>query len=64
MDKLIEVVVDELRQRKSFVSDSLAMGHAKDYSEYRAMCGEIRGYSLIEDYIIDLAKRMEQSDDD
>ena len=36
---------------------------AKDYAEYQKLCGEIRGLSMAEGFILDLAKQMEFSDD-
>jgi len=63
MDKVLEVVLKEARDRKSFVIDELARGTVSDFAAYQKLCGEIRGYSLIEDYILDLAKRMESADE-
>lgn len=63
MDRVLEVVVKEIRDRKTFVVDELARGTLKDFAEYQKLCGEVRGYSLIEEYILDLAKRMESADE-
>ncbi len=64
MDKFLEIVLKEIRERRMFVVDNLAGGNLKDFSEYQKLCGEIRGYSLIEGYILDLARQLEHSDDE
>jgi len=64
MDKLLELVLKEIRERKVFVVDNLAEGNLKDFSEYQKLCGEVRGYSLVEGYILDLARKLEHSDDE
>lgn len=63
MDRALEVVVEEIREKRSMVIDAMARGAAKDFSEYQKLCGVIQGYSAIEGYILDLAKTMEQSDE-
>lgn len=64
MDKALEVVLSEAREKRAQLISALAEGMAKDYAAYQKLCGEIRGYSVIEGYILDLAKHMEHADDD
>jgi hypothetical protein len=45
------------------VVEAVSNNAAKDYAEYQKLCGEIRGLSLTEGFILDLAKNMEYSDD-
>jgi hypothetical protein len=59
----LEVLVKECREKKEQLSQALMGAAAKDYAEYRAICGEIRGLSYAEEAIKDLAKRLENSDD-
>jgi hypothetical protein len=63
MDNSLEVLVYQCRERRNSISDSLVSGVAKDYAEYRAICGEIRGLLSAEQLIMDLAKNMETSDE-
>jgi hypothetical protein len=63
MDKVLETILKETRDRKAFVSEELTRGTVSDFAAYQKLCGEIRGYSLIEDYILDLAKHMESADE-
>jgi len=59
----IEAAIKELRDRRTQLSDALANRAAKTFDEYQFICGEIRGLTAIESYLIDLAKRMEYEDD-
>ena len=64
MDKVIEVVLNELRARRAQLSDAAASGAAKNYEDYKYMCGEIRGLTNVEMYLLDLAKNLEHFDDE
>jgi hypothetical protein len=58
-----DVVVKEIEERRESIAQALISGSAKDYSEYRDLCGEIRGLSRAHVFITDLVKRMEQDDE-
>lgn len=62
-EKIIEVVLRELRERRSQLSDAIASNGAKTFEDYKYMCGEIRGLTAVEMYLLDLAKNMEQFDE-
>lgn len=51
---------DEQRQSQIEV---LLSGGAKDYAEYKHICGVIRGLDLADANIRDLAQRMKDNDD-
>jgi hypothetical protein len=57
------VVLKELEERRDSLAQALISGAAKDYSEYRSLCGEIRGLSHAHTYIVDLVKRLENDDE-
>ena len=63
MERVLEVVVQEIQAKRVMVTEAMARGAAKDFPEYQKLCGVIQGYSAIEGYILDLAKTMEQSDE-
>jgi len=63
MDKTMEIILKNIWGKREQLSEALANGAAKDFSEYQKLCGEIRGLSVAEGYIKDLAKQMEQSDE-
>ena len=60
----LEVLVKEYREKIESLTIALESGSAKDYAEYRAICGEIRGLTHAKRAVEDLAKRLENSDDD
>jgi hypothetical protein len=59
----IEAAIKELRERRTQLSEAVANRAASTFDEYQYMCGEIRGLTTIEIYLLDLAKRMEHEDD-
>jgi hypothetical protein len=63
MDKTLEVLIKQYRDKRSQIADAVSSGAAKDYAEYRALCGEIRGLLTAESYLLDLAKNLENADD-
>ena len=60
---IIEAALKEIRERRAQLSDALANKAAKTYDEYQFICGEIRGLTAVEIYLVDLAKTMEHDDD-
>ena len=63
MDKTLEVLLKQVRDKREQVVEAVSNSAAKDYSEYQKLCGEIRGLSLAEGFILDLAQKMEFSDE-
>lgn len=63
MTTVFDVVLKELNERQDVVTQALVAGAAKDFAEYRNMCGEIRGLSLARAHIIDLVRKMETNDE-
>lgn len=63
MDKTFEVLLKQVRDKREQVVEAVSNSAAKDYSEYQKLCGEIRGLSITEGFILDLAKKMEFSDE-
>ena len=57
------VVLKEIEDRRDQIAQALISGAAKDYSEYKSLCGEIRGLSLAHGYITDLVRKMEHDDE-
>jgi hypothetical protein len=63
MDKTLEVLLKQVREKRDQIVEAVSNNAAKDYAEYQKLCGEIRGLSLTEGFILDLAKNMEYSDE-
>lgn len=61
--RAIEAALKELRERRSQLSDALANRAASTFDEYQFICGEIRGLTAVEIYLVDLAKNLEHNDD-
>ena len=61
---VFSVVIKEIEEKQKYLADALASGAAKDYAEYKFMCGEIRGLSFAHSYVNDLVRKMEQDDDE
>lgn len=58
------VIQREIQERKASLEKALIDGAAKDYADYRAMCGEIRGLNHAHVYVNDLVQRLERGEDD
>lgn len=64
MDKTLEIIKEKINEKQAQLAHAVGSCAAKDYAEYRAMCGEIRGLSIAEGFILDLAAQMERNDDE
>lgn len=64
MDKYFQLLLKNIDERRMYVAQALYAGSAKDYSEYRGMCGEIRGLSLAYEAVEDLLRKLEKDDDE
>ena len=58
------VVMKEIEEHRESIARALIDGTARDYADYRSMCGEIRGLSVAHAFINDLVRKMEQDDDE
>ena len=60
----MHVIVKDLEERVVALKDSVSSGAAKDFAEYKSMCGEIRGLSHAHIYLNDLVRRIENGQDE
>ena len=63
MEKAFEIIIKQVRDKREQIVEAVANNAAKDFADYQKLCGEIRGLSLAEGFILDLAKNMEHLDD-
>lgn len=63
MANALDAVIKEIEDRRDAVAHALIDGSAADYSEYKSMCGEIRGLSLAHSYVTDLVRKLERDDE-
>ena len=54
MEKEITVVLSQIKEKRDQIATAVSTSAAKDYAEYQKLCGEIRGLSIAEGYILDL----------
>lgn len=59
-----DVLTRDIEEKRDAVARALVDGAARDYAEYKSMCGEIRGLSIAHAFINDLVRRMEQDEDE
>lgn len=64
MDKYFQLILKDIDERRLYIAKALYEGAAKDYSEYRGMCGEIRGLSLAYEMTEALLRKLEKDDDE
>jgi len=63
-NKPLSILRKKLRERMNDLADTVAGGGAKDFGEYRNLCGVIHGLAIAEREILDLQSAMEQSEDE
>jgi len=59
-----DVLVDMLDKEIVTKRDWIGSGQAKDYPEYQKICGEIKGLLFARQEILDLKRKLENSDDE
>ena len=62
-DKALNIVVKTIDNKVVQLQEALADGRVVSFDEYRKVCGEIRGLLTARNYITDLNKSMESSDE-
>jgi hypothetical protein len=63
MDKNLEYLLSEYKDRMKMLQDALGHGNCTSYEEYKYICGQLRGLEAACLTIVDLKKRMENSDE-
>ncbi len=63
-NKSLVIIRKKLRERMNDLADTVAGGGAKDFGDYRNLCGQIHGLAVAEREILDLQSALEQSEDD
>jgi len=58
------VLRDKLRTDMNNYADDLAGGGCRSFDEYQKLCGVIQGLAIAERYLIDLAAKVENSDEE
>jgi hypothetical protein len=62
--KLFEVLNQRINERVMELSRTLSDGVAKDYADYRGLCGVIKGLQTAQFEINDLLRKIKDDDDE
>ena len=63
MDKTLEYLLKEYKERMAMLTEAIARGNCKDFEEYKYVYGQLRGLEAACAVIEDLTNRLEKSDD-
>lgn len=63
-EKILEHLSSKLEDRKRQLTEYLCEGTAKDYAEYKALCGEIRGLLAAQVEASDLVRKLKELEDE
>jgi hypothetical protein len=62
-DKAFDILKRQIDDKVLQLQEALADGRVETYEEYKKVCGEVRGLLTARNYITDLNKVMENSDE-
>lgn len=62
-DKALNILVKQLDDKILQLQEALADGRVESFDEYKKVCGEVKGLLTARNYITDLNKAMENSDE-
>jgi len=61
---VFDLVLKNIGEQRESIARALVDGSARDYAEYKSMCGEVRGLSVAHALINDLRNKLERDDDE
>ena len=63
ISEFARVLREKLRTDMNNYADDLAGGQCRTFDEYQKLCGVIQGLAIAERHILDLAEKVEKSDE-
>lgn len=63
IQEFARVLREKLRTDMNNYTDDMAGGACQSYEQYQKLCGVIQGLALAERHLLDLAERLEKSDE-
>ena len=63
IQEFARVLREKIRTDMNNYADDIAGGACRTFEEYQKLCGVIQGLALAERYLLDLAQKVEQSDE-
>ena len=62
--QFVHVLKDKIREAMNNFTDDMANGQCTDFASYKELCGVVRGLAFAERHLLDLAKKIEESNDE
>lgn len=59
----VDILRKHIRDDMNNYADDVAGGACADFAAYQKLCGVIQGLAIAERHLLDLAKRVEESDE-
>ena len=63
IQNFVEVLRKKIRDDLNNYADDIAGGACQSFEQYQKLCGVIQGLAMAEAYLLDLAKKVEESDE-
>ena len=63
IENFVEVLRKKIREDLNNYADDIAGGACQNFEQYQKLCGVIQGLAMAESYLLDLAKKVEETDD-
>jgi hypothetical protein len=63
IQEFARVLREQIRKDMNNYADDLSSGQCRTFDEYQKLCGVIQGLAIAERYLLDLAKKVEDSDE-
>jgi hypothetical protein len=63
IQEFARVLRDKIRTDMNNYADDLAGGQCRSFDEYQKLCGVIQGLALAERHLLDLAEKVEKSNE-
>jgi hypothetical protein len=63
INKFVEVLRQKIREDLNNYADDIAGGACQNFEQYQKLCGVIQGLAIAESYLLDLAKKVKETDD-
>ena len=64
INQFVDAIRKLIRKDMNNYTDDMANGVCKSFDAYQKLCGVIQGLALAEQHVTDLAKRLENDDDE
>ena len=63
LTNFVDILRKKIRDDMNNYTDDMAGGACRSFDEYQKLCGVIQGLAIAESYLLDLAKKAEESNE-